>query len=477
MSESEHLKQLEKTLADIRALLEKRALVTQLTQRQPMQRHEVVQSLVEKQETNLIRQRLMQLHPADIAYVLEGLPLEERREVWGLVDPKRDGAVLLEVSDAVRDTLLADMNRGEIISAARHLDSDELADLVPDLPPEVVPELLSSLGTVTRDQVQSALSFPEGTVGALMHFDMVTIREDKTLEVVLRYLRHRGQLPGQAGVLMVIDRRGLLRGVLTLADLVVHDVDTRVAEVMHTDTVRFHTHDKAEEAGLAFERYGLVSAPVVNAHDQLVGCLAVETVLEYNRERAEQDLLKQAGLREDEDLFAPVIQSGRNRWPWLAVNLLTAFIASRVIGLFEHTIVELVALATLMPIVASVGGNTGNQTVALVIRGLALKQIHDANLRHLVRKEASIGCMNGTLWGALMAVITWLLYQNVGLSLVMFAAMTLNLTLASLAGVFIPLTLKSLGRDPVMGSSVLLTALTDSMGFFIFLALAAWWLA
>ncbi len=477
MSESEHHKQLEKTLADIQALLGKRALVTQLTQRQPMQRHDVVQSLVEKQETNLIRQRLLQLHPADIAYVLESLPLEQRIDVWGLVDQQRDGAVLLEVSDAVRDTLLADMNRGEIIGAARHLDSDELADLVPDLPPDVVPELLRSLATVMRDQVQSALSFPPGTVGALMHFDMVTIREDKTLEVVLRYLRHRGTLPNHAGVLMVIDRQGLLRGVLTLEDLVVHDMDTRVADVMHTDTVSFHTHDKAEDAALAFERYGLVSVPVVNAHDRLVGCLAVETVLEYNRERSEQDLLKQAGLREDEDLFAPIIQSGRNRWPWLAMNLLTAFIASRVIGLFEHAIVELVALATLMPIVASVGGNTGNQTVALVIRGLALKQIHDANLRHLVLKEASIGCMNGTMWGLVMAGITWLLYQHLGLSLVMFAAMTLNLTLASLSGVFIPLALKSMGRDPVMGSSVLLTALTDSLGFFIFLGLAAWWLA
>lgn len=477
MSESEHHKQLEKTLADIQALLGKRALVTQLTQRQPMQRHDVVQSLVEKQETNLIRQRLLQLHPADIAYVLESLPLEQRIDVWGLVDQQRDGAVLLEVSDAVRDTLLADMNRGEIIGAARHLDSDELADLVPDLPPDVVPELLRSLATVMRDQVQSALSFPPGTVGALMHFDMVTIREDKTLEVVLRYLRHRGTLPNHAGVLMVIDRQGLLRGVLTLEDLVVHDMDTRVADVMHTDTVSFHTHDKAEDAALAFERYGLVSVPVVNAHDRLVGCLAVETVLEYNRERSEQDLLKQAGLREDEDLFAPIIQSGRNRWPWLAMNLLTAFIASRVIGLFEHAIVELVALATLMPIVASVGGNTGNQTVALVIRGLALKQIHDANLRHLVLKEAGIGCMNGTMWGLVMAGITWLLYQHLGLSLVMFAAMTLNLTLASLSGVFIPLALKSMGRDPVMGSSVLLTALTDSLGFFIFLGLAAWWLA
>ena len=470
---SEHEKNVQATLQHILELLSKQRLVETLVSRQPMAQHDLVQSLVVRQHRTELRNRLARLHPADIAYVLESLPLEDRRLVWALVPTELDGAVLLEVSDAVRETLIADMDRREILEVAEHLDSDELADLVPDLPKDVVPELLGSLPSEDRAEVQSVLAFPEGTVGALMDLDLVSVREDKSLDVVHRYLRVRGELPPHCNQLTVVDRGAVLKGALPLDVLVTRDPEATVGDVMDREPVYFHTYDEARDASLAFDRYGLVSAPVVNAHGQVVGRLTVDAVMDYMRETAERELLSQAGLREEEDLFAPVTKSARNRWGWLALNLLTAFIASRVIGAFEGTIEKLVALAALMPIVASIGGNTGNQTVALTIRGLALDQIQESNVRYLLRKEVTVSLLNGAVWGAVMGGLTYLIYRDWHLALIMLAAMSLNLLLASLAGVFIPLGLKAAGRDPALGSSVILTAITDSMGFLIFLGLAA----
>jgi magnesium transporter len=470
---TEHERNLQATLQHVLDLLGKQQLVENLVSRQPMAQHDLVQSLVVRQHQTELRNRLARLHPADIAFVLESLPLEDRRRVWELVPAELDGAVLLEVSDAVRETLIADMDRREILEVAEHLDSDELADLVPDLPKDLVPELLRSLPSEDRAEVQSVLAFPEGTVGALMDLDVVSVREDKSLDVVHRYLRVRGELPAHCNQLVVVDRGAVLKGALSLEVLVTRDPESTVGDVMDREPVFFHTYDEARDASLAFDRYGLVSAPVVNAHRQVVGRLTVDAVMDYMREMAERELLSQAGLREEEDLFAPVTKSVGNRWPWLALNLLTAFIASRVIGAFEGTIEKLVALAALMPIVASIGGNTGNQTVALTIRGLALEQIHEGNIRYLLRKEVMVSLLNGLAWGAVMAALTYLIYREWHLALIMLAAMGLNLLVASLAGVFVPVGLKAAGRDPALGSSVLLTAITDSMGFLIFLGLAA----
>ena len=468
-----HRHDLQATLDHIIALLERQDLVVGLVHKQHQPRQELVESLVARQQTSELRRAVNQLHPADIAFVLERLAPERRLQVWELVDSRHDGAVLLEVSDAVRETLLADMDRGEIVQAAEGLDSDEIADLVPDLPSEVVPELLRRLERRDREQVQSALAFPEGSVGALMDFDVAVVREDVSLEVVLRYLRWRGELPDNSGLLMVVDRAGALKGTLALEALVTHDGETEVAAVMEREPVVFHTTDDAEEAAHAFDRYELITAPVVNVHGRLVGCLKVDAVVDLLREHSQKDLLAQAGLHEDEDLFAPVWRTARRRWAWLALNLLTAFIASRVIGQFEGTIERVVALAALMPIVASVGGNTGNQTLALMIQGLALQQISPGSFRHLLAREVGVSLVNGLLWGGVMGAFTWMLYGRPELAGIMLAAMVLNLLLAALAGVFIPLTLRRLGRDPVLGSSVLLTGLTDSLGFLIFLGLAA----
>jgi len=302
---------------------------------------------------------------------------------------------------------------------------------------------------------------------------MVTVREDNRIDVILRYLRRRGRLPHNTNKLMVVDEAGLLTGVLFFESLLIHDTERLVREVMDADPVYFRTDDNAHDAALAFERYGLVAAPVVNAHRQLVGRLTVDAVMEQVVESAQQDMLSQVGLTGDEDLFANIWQSARNRWPWLAINLMTAFVASRVIGVFEDSIEKIVALAALMPIVASIGGNTGNQAVALTIRGLALDQIDGRNARYLVLKELGVSLANGALWGSIMGATTWFLYGQGMLGLVMAAAMVLNMLLAALVGISIPLGLGALGRDPAMGSSILLTFVTDAGGFFIFLGLAS----
>jgi magnesium transporter len=388
------------------------------------------------------------------------------------VKAERDGEILLEVSDAVRQTLIADMDSQELLAAAEQLDTDELADLAPDLPKDVLQDLMFSLDAQNRERLQSALSYPDDAVGALMDFDIVTIREDITLEVALRYLRRLGSLPDHTDKLFVVDRQDILRGVLPLKRMVVHELDVNVADVMAEDAVVFHPEDIADEAAKAFERYDLVTAPVVDRNHKLVGRITVDAVMDFIRDEAESDKLSMAGLREEEDLFASIWKSVQNRWAWLAINLITALIASRVIGLFEGSIEKIVALAALMPIVAGIGGNSGNQTTTMIVRGLALGQISTHNMRSLIKKELGVALLNGLIWGGVLGLIAYLLYRNYELGLVMTAAMTLNLLLAAIMGVMIPLVMNKFGRDPAVGSSVLITAVTDSGGFMIFLGLA-----
>ncbi len=460
-------------LAHIRTLLAKQAVERDLAARSAGPRHDLQHDLLLRQQRGTLWREINQLHPADIAFVLENLPLAERGQVWEQVAPRHDGAVLLEASDAVRSSLLAHMDPQEMVDAAGHLGSDEIADLVPDLPDDVVPTLLQRLTPEDRARVQSALDFPTGSVGALMDFELAAVRDDVNLDVVLRWLRRRGSLPEGVNSLPVVDRAGRLQGMLPLEQLLTRPGDVAVHRAMQAKPVSFHTSDSATEAASAFERYDLIAAPVVNVHHQLVGLLKVDAVLDHIQAVSQQGLLSQVGLREQEDLFAPVWRSARNRGLWLALNLVTAFVASRVIGQFEHTIAQFVALAALMPIVAAVGGNTGNQTLALMIRGYALGQIVAGSFRRLLIKEAAVGLVNGLLWGGLMALVTLLLYRTPTLALIMFGAMTINLTLASLAGVLTPTLLRRFGQDPAYGSSVLVTGLTDSLGFFLFLGLAA----
>jgi len=419
-----------------------------------------------------LRDQLDDLHPADVAYILESLPPDDRLTVWHGVRSDSDGEILLEVSDAVRESLIADMDQGEILAAVEPLDADELADLVEDLPEEVLPELMASLDAQQRERVQSALSYADDQLGALMDFEMVTIREDVSLETVLRYLRRFDELPEQTDKLFVINHENVLTGVLPLHWLLVNSPDKMVSEVMAPDVNTFAPDDDAYHVAQAFERYDLVTAPVVDSGGHLIGRITVDAMLDVIREESESEALSRGGLREEEDIFASVWASVRNRWAWLAINLVTAFIASRVIGLFEGSIQRLVALATLMPIVAGIGGNSGNQTITMIVRALALDQITTDSAKRLWRKELLVSLVNGLVWGGVIGVVAWLLYGNVALGVVMTSAMTLNLLLAAFCGVGIPILMTRFGRDPALGSSVLITAMTDSGGFFIFLGLA-----
>ena len=463
---------LSESLQQVIALLEKHRLVESLVHKQDMPKHDLVELLVHKQNLTELQKKLDVLHPADVAYILEALPLEARLKVWELVKAERDGDILLEVSDSVRQSLIADMDSDELLAAAEQLDTDELADLAPDLPKDVLQDLLDSLDSQNRERLQSALSYPDDAVGALMDFDIVTIREDITLEVALRYLRRLGSLPDHTDKLFVVDRHDKLLGVLPLKRMVVNDLDVNVADVMAEDAVVFYPEDVADAAAKAFERYDLVTAPVVDINRKLIGRITVDAVMDYIRDEAESDKLSMAGLREEEDFFASVWKSVQNRWAWLAINLVTAIVASRVIGLFEGSIEKIVALAALMPIVAGIGGNSGNQTTTMIVRGLALGQVSAHNMKSLITKELGVALLNGLIWGGVLALIAYALYNNYQLGLVMMAAMTLNLLLAAIMGVMIPLVMNKLGRDPAVGSSVLITAVTDSGGFFIFLGIA-----
>lgn len=464
--------ELQAHLEEVQSLLGKHRVVEDLVHRQEMPRHELVEDLVHKQHLQQLHARLEKMHPADIAYILEALPLEDRLQVWELVRADRDGEILLEVSDAVRESLIESMAPAELKAAAESLDADELADLAPDLPQEVIEDVFRSLSAEEREQLRAAMSYPEDTVGAIMDFDMVTVREDVTLEVVLRYLRRFDELPDHTDQLFVVDRDDKLMGVLPLNVLLVNDPDVEVGVLMQTEFVELQPDDFADEAAKAFERYDLVSAPVVDPEHKLVGRVTVNEVVDLIREEAESEQLAQAGLREEEDIFAPVIDSVKNRWAWLAVNLITAFVASRVIGAFEGSIEKLVALAALMPIVAGIGGNSGNQTITMIVRAIAMGQVQPDALNRLLRKEIGVALINGLIWGGLLGVISWWLYGSVQLGLVMTAAMTLNLLLAAVAGVAIPIMRLKLGGDPAIGGSVMITALTDSGGFLIFLGLA-----
>ncbi len=472
MVESKQPENVQENLQQVIALLNKHKLVEDLVHKQDMPRHQLIELLVHKQNLTELQKKLDSLHPADVAYILESLPLDQRLIVWELVKAEFDGDVLLEVSDAVRESLIATMDSEELLAATENLDTDEIADLAPDLPHDVMQELLESLDSQNRARLQSALSYPEHNVGALMDFDMVTIREDITLEVVLRYMRRLGELPNHTDKLFVVDRDNNFLGVLSLKRLLVNDPEVSVAAVMSSDAVIFHPDDDADQAASAFERYDLVSAPVVDHNNKLAGRLTVDVVMDYIREEADSEVLGLAGLKEEEDLFAPVWKSLQNRWTWLAVNLVTAFIASRVIGVFEGSIEKIVALAALMPIIAGIGGNSGNQTTTMIVRALALGQIQASNMRKLFLKELGVSLINGLVWGGVVGLFAFLLYHNAALGAVMTGAMLLNLLLAALMGVLIPLVMHRLGRDPAVGSSVMITAVTDSGGFFIFLGLA-----
>jgi magnesium transporter len=463
---------LRETVTEITQLLHRYKVLEELAQRQETPNRELLATMQQKQNLADLGRRVAPLHPADLAFVLESLPRDDRLLVWREAVPGQAGEALVEVDPAVRGSLIAATERRRSMDILRTLDLDDLAWIADSIPEDILGEVTRSLGDADQTLLRQAIGYPKNSVGELMTREVATVRENETVTDALEDLRGRGALPEHTDRLFVVDGRNVLRGALSLQALLLGQASATVDTLMDRDPLSFSPEEEAAHAALAFERYNLLSAPVVNDRGKLVGRVSVDAVMDFVRQDAENDALAMAGLRGAEDLFAPAFEAARHRSPWLVVNLATAFIATRFIGLFETSIQELVALATLMPIVASVGGNTGNQTVALVIRGLAFGQVNPANFRYLMRKELAISLFNGLLWGGLAGVFAGVLYGHVWLGAVMMAAVLLNLIIAATAGVTVPMVLQRVGRDPAQGASVLLTFITDSMGFLLFLGLA-----
>ena len=435
---------------------------------------EVIDRLYEslhEDKLDVARESLETLHPSEIADALESLPGKERELLWDLVSPEIEGEVISELQATVRTELLGQMQPHEVAEVTRDLDTDDVADIIQELPDEIKDTVLLAMDEKHRQQLASVLSFPEDTAGGLMNIDAVSVRADVSLDVVMRYLRQLGDIPDRTDCLMVIDRGNKFLGTLSLSSLLSNDPEMTVGELMSTST-GIPALTPAKEVARMFERRDFFSAAVVNDENILLGRITVDDVVDVIQEEAEQSLRNMAGLGYD-DMFAPVFTSTRRRAIWLGINLATAFLAAWVIGQFEETIQQLVALAVLMPIVAGMGGIAGSQTLTIAIRGIAMGQLGKTNSRALMLKEISVGMLNGLIWASVVTLIVVIWFESWPLGLVIGVAMIINLIIAALAGAIIPLALKHYGIDPAIAGGVLLTTVTDVVGFVTFLGLAA----
>jgi len=437
------------------------------------QRLELFSRALELDTLANVRGMLNHLHPAEVAHLLESLPHHERSLLWELLDVDISGEVLTHVNDDLRGSLIGEMGADELVAAAEGLETDDLADILLDLPAAVIDEVLQAMDEQNRHRLQSVMSYPEDTAGGLMNVDAVTVRPDVTLDVVLRYLRLRGEIPKTTDALFVVDRDDRYLGQLPLTALLTQLPVKMVRDVMLTEGEVILVGTSATEVAGLFEHRDLVSAPVLDEGRRLLGRITIDDVVDVIRDEAEHSMMSMAGLDEESDMFAPATVSARQRGVWLGLNLATALLASWVIGLFDATIEQVVALAVLMPIVASMGGIAGSQTLTLVIRGIALGQIGRANARKLLMKEITIGILNGALWAMVVAAVAILWFGNYQIGWIIATAIIVNLLVAAVAGACIPLFLKRMGADPALGGGVMLTTVTDVVGFFVFLGLAS----
>ena len=415
---------------------------------------------------------LHRMHPAKVAGLLESLPPAERSQAWSMVETERAGRVLSFLHDEISAALAQELDLEDLIAAVQHLELDDLVDLIQTLPAGLGSRLVLATTGARREQLESMLSYPEESAGGLMNADAIEVRAEVKAGTVLRYLRLLETLPPQTDMLMVVDRKGHYQGALRLSALVTASLDTRVAALMHTDIAGIPVDTDSREVARLFQDLDLMSAPVVDGEGRLIGRITVDDVIDLIREDSERTVMQMAGLDDEADMFAPVLVSSRRRALWLGINLLTAFLAAWVIGQFQGTLEQLVALAVLMPIVASMGGIAGSQTLTLVIRGLALKQVQKGNVRVLLNREIGVSILNGMLWAAVVAALAVVWFGDWGIGGVIAAAILLNLLCAAVAGLAIPLILDRLGIDPALAGSVILTTVTDVVGFFAFLGLA-----
>ena len=441
-----------------------------------VERLESVQEAIEARSPDDLRARLVGMHPAEIALVLESLLPAERAGVWPAIDPEVRAEVFAEAEDAVRSARLAELDPASLASIAQGIDPDDAADLLQDLPEDVIEEVLTALDAQERSRLESVLRYEEDTAGGLMNLDVVTVRPDVTLETVARFLRRRGEIPEKTNRLFVADREGRYIGSLRLADLLINEPGQAVEALVMTDLPAVPVDMGDAEVARLFEQLNLLTAPVVDADGRLLGRITVDDVVDVIRDEGDRSLMNMAGLDEEEDLFSPVLAASRRRTPWLAANLATVLVAAWVIGQFEATIREMVALAVLMPVVASMGGIAGSQTLTIVIRGLALGQISAANFGALMSRELWVGLINSLVWAGVVGLVAVLWFGSSALALVAGAALAINLLCAALSGAGIPMLLKRLDIDPALAGGVILTTVTDVVGFFALLGLGAWFL-
>ncbi len=413
------------------------------------------------------------LHPAEVARLLESLPQTERAFIWEMVDPGLGGDVLVELADEVRDHLIEGMQTDEVVAALDGMELDDLADLVADLPEALTQEVLRSLDHQNRDRLHAVLSYDEDSAGGLMNVDVITVRPDVTLDVVRRYLRARGQIPDGTDSIYVVNRNNEYFGSLFLSRLLTLDPNQSVAEVMSNEVQPIPADTPSLDVVWEFEHRDLLSAPVVDDQNRLVGRITIDDIVDVIRDEAEHSLRGAAGLDEEEDMFAPVVKSAQRRALWLGVNLATAFLAASVVDLFQTTLDKIVLLAVLMPVVPSMGGVAGSQSLVVITRAMALGQIDRSNADRILRKEFMVGMLNGITWSIVVAVVTYIWFGDWRIGAVIAAAMIINMAVAALAGFSVPLILKRMKIDPALAGGVVLTTITDVVGYMSFLGLGA----
>ena len=420
-----------------------------------------------------VRRMLNALPPADVAHLIESSPPKSRHILWQLVDSDHEGEVLQELGDDIQTEFLEGMDSREVLAITEGLEPDDVADILQQLPDRVIQDVLQHMGEFDRQRIEQVLTYDEDSAGGLMNTDTITVRPRFTIDVVLRYLRRHEEIPVMTDNIIVVNKQDKFIGLLPLRKILVSDPSATVREMMLTDVEAIPANMADTEVANLFERQNWVSAPVVDEDGKLLGRITIDDVVDVIREDAEHSLMSMAGLDEDEDTFASLRKTAPRRTIWLGVNLITAFIASAVIKLFEGTIDQIVALAILMPIVASMGGVAGTQTLTVVIRGIAIGHIGRSNRNWLINREALIGALNGVFWAIVVAIAASLWFEDTRIGIIIAAAMVINLFTAGVAGVLIPLVLKRLKIDPALAAGVILTTVTDVVGFMSFLGLAA----
>ena len=437
------------------------------------QLHDSIVDALERGDTSVVRDLLVDLHPAEIAEIFEVLPVAQRDALWDEVDASAQFEVLTEAEDVIRADRLEKMQPHELVALTRDVELDDAADILQDLPDDVVDDVLKAMDAQERARLELVLQYDEDTAGGLMNTDVITIRPDVRFGVVVRYLRRIGHIPEKTNRLMVIDSQSRLIGVLRLALLITTDEDALVRDYMETKFLGIAVTASEHEVARVFEQRDFISAPVVDEEGRLLGRITVDDVMDVIRDEGEHAMMAAAGLDQEDDAFERAISSARRRTPWLGINLATALLAAWVIGLFESTLQHVVALAIMMPVVASMGGIAGSQTLTLVIRSIALGHIGSRNARWLMSKELVVGVFNGVIWAVVVAGVTYFWFSNLTLGLIAGAAILINLVVAAAAGACIPLILRRMQIDPALAGSVVLTTVTDVVGFVTFLGLGS----